>query len=56
MQTIGVHYGVHLAGESAAQAAHLLFSVPGNAGSVLVHNGCIDHLHGRIVGSCLGFP
>lgn len=56
-QATGVHHSVHLAGQSAARPTHVLISVPGKTGSVLMnpHNGCIDHLHCRNVGGCQGF-
>ena len=34
---IGVHNGVNFARESASRTAHVLFSIVGDAGSLLVH-------------------
>jgi hypothetical protein len=59
-QTIGVHDSMNLAREPSPRPAHMLFSVPRDACSMLVHthDGCIDHLHRAIVcgGQCFHDP
>jgi hypothetical protein len=51
-QAFAVHDGVDLGAEPPARPPHLLGSVAGDAGSVLVHTDDrrVDHLHGRIMG------
>jgi hypothetical protein len=56
-QAIGVHDSVNLARKPASRPAHVLFSIPCDAGSVLVHphDGCVDHLNCAIVAGGQGF-
>jgi hypothetical protein len=51
-QAFAVHDGVDLGAGPPARPPHLLGSVAGDAGSVLVHTDDrrVDHLHGRIMG------
>ena len=53
-QSLAVHYGVDFGGEPTARPTHLLGSVAGDAGSVLVHthDGGVDHLRRRVL--CCG--
>jgi hypothetical protein len=56
-QPTGIDDCMNLSRQSAARPAHQLFTITGDAGSVLVHahNGRINDLHGRIVacGKCI---
>jgi len=49
-QAIGVHR-VNLARQASSRATHILVIVVRDTGAVLVyaHDGCIDHLHRRIM-------
>ena len=50
-QPIRVHHCMNFAGQSTSWTTHRLSSVSSNAGGVLMHahDGCIDHLDGRIM-------
>src|SRR5262249_27324946 len=50
-QPTGIDDSVNLGRQSASRPAHQLFTVRSNAFSMLMHahDGCINHLHGRII-------